>query len=73
MFVGICVSEHEISVSVVVKHVKHIGTVRLFCLPGGGLVRFFIIWGDIKIAIPPSPTPGHPLKRGAVLHLPLRC
>ena len=36
MFVGICVSEHEISVSVVVKHVKHIGTVGLFCLPGGG-------------------------------------
>ena len=53
MFVGICVSEHEISVSVVVKHVKHIGTVGLFCLPGGGLVRFFIIWGGHKNCHPP--------------------
>ena len=45
MFVGICVSEHEISVSVVVKHVKHIGTVGLFCLPGGDLLDFLLSGG----------------------------
>ena len=45
MFVGICVSEHEISISVVVKHVKHIGTIGLFYLPGGDLLDFLLSGG----------------------------
>ena len=42
MFVGRYVSEHEISVNVIVKHVKHIGTIRVFCLPGGDLLSFLL-------------------------------
>ena len=40
MFLGRYVSEHEISVSAIVKHVKHIGTITVFCLPGGDLLNF---------------------------------
>ena len=36
------VSEHENSVSVIVKHVKHNGTIRVFCLPGGDLLSFLL-------------------------------
>ena len=31
----------EISISVIVKHVQHIGIIRVFCLPGVG-------WGGAK-------------------------
>ena len=36
------VSEHENSVSVIVKHEKHNGTIRVFCLPGGHLLSFLL-------------------------------
>ena len=43
MFVGRYVLEQEISKSVIVEHVKHIGTIRGFFLPGGrGLVNIFV-------------------------------
>ena len=39
----------EISISVIVKHVQHVGIIRAFvCL--GGLNKFFSAWGDRKIA-----------------------
>ena len=37
MFVGRYVLGHKISISVIVEHVKHIGTIRGFFLPGGDL------------------------------------
>ena len=40
MFVGCS----EISISVIVKHVQHVGIIRVFCLPGG-LNKFFSAWG----------------------------
>ena len=44
-----CVGCFEISVSVVVKHVKSIGILGFFvCL--GGLVKIFSAWGTEKIA-----------------------
>ena len=42
MFVGRYVLEHEISISVIVEHVKHIGTIRGFFLPGGDLLIFLL-------------------------------
>ena len=36
------VSEHENSVSVIVKHVKHSGTIWVFCLPGEDLLSFIL-------------------------------
>ena len=39
----------EISISVIVKHVNHIGILRAFCLPMG-LIKFFSAWADKKIA-----------------------
>ena len=56
MFVGIYISEDEISLSVIVKHVKYIGTIRAFCWSGGDLLLFYCLGGaggaggDIKIA-----------------------
>ena len=38
----------EISVRVIVKHAKHIGIIRAFCQPLGGLVKFFRVWGTEK-------------------------
>ena len=38
----------EIIISVIVKHVRHIGVFRAFCLLGG-LVKFFSAWGDKKL------------------------
>ena len=42
----------EISECVIGKHVQHVGVIRSFYLLGGtcGLVKFFIAWGDKKIA-----------------------
>ena len=42
----------EISISVIVKHVQHIGIIRAFCLPGGGgdLLSFSLHGGTKKIA-----------------------
>ena len=48
MFVGIYISEDEISLSVIVKHVKYIGTIRVFCWSGGDLLLFYCLgegWG----------------------------
>ena len=45
-----CVSCFEISISVVVKHVKSIGIIRAFCLPGGGLVKILSAWGTEETA-----------------------
>ena len=43
-----CVGCFEISVSVVVKHVKSTGILGFFvCL--GGLVKIFSAWGDRKL------------------------
>ena len=39
----------EISISVIVKHVKHVGIVRAFCLLGG-LIKFSSACGRQKIA-----------------------
>ena len=46
MFVGCS----EISVSVIVKHVQHIGIVRAFFLPGENLISFSVPEGTEKIA-----------------------
>ena len=40
---------YEISVSVIVKHVQHVGIISIFCLPGE-LTKFFSTWGTEKIA-----------------------
>ena len=45
MFVGRYVSEHEIVVTVIVKHLKHIGTIRAFCLSWGDLLSFLVSGG----------------------------
>ena len=52
MFVGRYVSEREISISVIVEHMKHIGTIRGFFTPGegGGLANFSVIWREIENA-----------------------
>ena len=39
----------EISISVIVKHVKHVGIIMAFCLLGG-LIKFFSACGKQKIA-----------------------
>ena len=41
------VSCSEISKSVTVKHMQHVGIIRAFCLPAG-LAMFFSAWGDRK-------------------------
>ena len=43
MFVGCS----EIGISIIVKHVQHVGIIRAFCLPGG-LVKFFQCLGRQK-------------------------
>ena len=45
MLVGIYDSEDEISLSVIVKHVKYIVTIRVFCWPGGDLLLFYCLGG----------------------------
>ena len=44
MFVGCS----EIRVSVTVKHVQHIRIITAFCMPVGGLVKFFSAREDTK-------------------------
>ena len=39
----------EISISVIVKHVQHIGIIRTFRMRGG-LIKFLSAWGTEKIA-----------------------
>ena len=39
----------EISIIVIVKHVQHVGIIRVFCL-SGGFVEFFSAWEAEKIA-----------------------
>lgn len=46
MFVGYS----EISMSVIVKHVRHIGIVRAFGLPGVNLINFSVSGGTENIA-----------------------
>ena len=46
MFVGYS----EISMSVIVKHVRHIGIVRAFVLPGVNLINFSVSGGTENIA-----------------------
>ena len=43
MFVG----RSEISKSVIVKDMQHVGIIRIFCLPGK-LAKFFSAWGGYK-------------------------
>ena len=43
MFVG----RSEISKSVIVKDMQHVGIIRVFCLPGK-LAKFFSAWGGYK-------------------------
>lgn len=45
MLVERYVSEHEIGVTVIVKDMKHIGTIRTFCLPWGDLLSFLVPGG----------------------------
>ena len=45
MFVGCS----EISISVIVKHLQHVGIIRAFCLPGGTF-KFFSAWRTENIA-----------------------
>ena len=40
----------EISISVIVKHVQHIGIIRVFCLDWGNLLGFLVLGGTEKIA-----------------------
>ena len=40
----------EISISVFVKHVQHIGMIRAVSLPCGGDLSFSVLLGDRKIA-----------------------
>ena len=40
----------EITKSIIVKHMQHVGLIRAFCLPRGGLAKFFSAWRTEKIA-----------------------
>ena len=40
----------ETRISVVIKHVQHIGIIRAFCLPGGDLL-VFSLWGQTNCCI----------------------
>ena len=47
--INMCVSCFEIGINVIVKHVKSIGIIRNFCLPGGTCQDFECLGGQKKL------------------------